>query len=101
MPVLLLFRQVHDIEFAPSLDIIITQTLPELSRQVRDGKARFIGLTGYPISVLKECVERSNITVSCVLTYSRYTLIDETLTDYAEFFKVRFCRCLFVFPENR
>ncbi|XP_043276008.1 L-galactose dehydrogenase-like [Venturia canescens] len=79
--------QVHDIEFAPSLDIIITQTLPELSKQVRDGKAKFIGITGYPISILKECVEKSNIAISCVLTYSRYTLIDETLLDFIDFFE--------------
>lgn len=79
--------QVHDIEFAPSLDVVISQTLPELSRQIRDGKAKFIGITGYPISTLKECIEKSNIIISCVLTYSRYTLIDETLMDYVDFFK--------------
>ncbi|KAK0093494.1 hypothetical protein PV326_013398 [Microctonus aethiopoides] len=79
--------QVHDIEFAPSLDIIVTQTLPELSKQVRQGNARFIGVTGYPISILKECIEQSNINIACVLTYTRYTLIDETLIQYLPFFK--------------
>ncbi|XP_020285380.1 L-galactose dehydrogenase-like [Pseudomyrmex gracilis] len=79
--------QVHDIEFAPSLDIVITQTLPELSKQVAEGKARYIGLTGYPVSVLKECVEKSNINISCVLSYSRLTLIDDTLLEYIPFFK--------------
>lgn len=82
--------QVHDIEFAPSLDIVITQTLPELSKQVAEGKARYIGLTGYPVSVLKECVEKSNINISCVLSYSRLTLIDDTLLEYIPFFKVLF-----------
>ncbi|XP_032687994.1 L-galactose dehydrogenase-like isoform X1 [Odontomachus brunneus] len=81
--------QVHDIEFAPSLDIIFTQTLPELSRQVANGKARYIGITGYPVSVLKECVEKSNINISCVLTYTRLTLIDDTLLEYIPFFKER------------
>ncbi|XP_074097297.1 uncharacterized protein LOC141526275 [Cotesia typhae] len=79
--------QVHDIEFAPSLDMIITQTLPELSRQVASGKARHIGLTGYPISVLKECISRSNIIIGCILTYTRYTLFDQTLLEYLPFFK--------------
>ncbi|XP_014218383.1 L-galactose dehydrogenase [Copidosoma floridanum] len=79
--------QVHDIEFAPSLDIIITQTLPELSRQVAEGRARHIGITGYPVSVLKECIERSNINISCVLSYARFTLIDDTLAEYIPFFK--------------
>lgn len=80
--------QVHDIEFAPSLDIILTQTLPELSRQVADGKAMYIGVTGYPVSVLKECVEKSDINISCVLSYTRLTLIDDILLEYIPFFKV-------------
>ncbi|XP_046812955.1 L-galactose dehydrogenase-like isoform X1 [Vespa crabro] len=79
--------QVHDIEFAPSLDIIITQTLPELSKQVAEGKARYIGITGYPLSVLKECIEQSNINIACVLTYSRFTLLDDTLMQFIPFFK--------------
>lgn len=79
--------QVHDIEFAPSLDIIITQTLPELSRQVAEGKARYIGITGYPVSVLKECIERSNVNIGSILSYTRLTLIDDTLLEYIPFFK--------------
>ncbi|EFN67987.1 D-arabinose 1-dehydrogenase [Camponotus floridanus] len=78
---------IHDIEFAPSLDIIITQTLPELSKQVAEGKAKYIGLTGYPMSVLKECIEKSNINIACVLSYARLTLIDDTLLEYIPFFK--------------
>ncbi|KAG7212417.1 hypothetical protein KM043_012732 [Ampulex compressa] len=79
--------QVHDIEFAPSLEIIITQTLPELSSQVAEGKARHIGITGYPVSILKECIEKSNINIECVLSYARLTLVDETLLKYIPFFK--------------
>ncbi|XP_011498940.1 PREDICTED: L-galactose dehydrogenase-like [Ceratosolen solmsi marchali] len=81
--------QVHDIEFAPSLDIILTQTLPELSRQVAQGRARHIGITGYPVSILKECIEKSNIRIACVLSYARLTLIDDTLSQYIPFFKER------------
>lgn len=81
--------QVHDIEFAPSLDTVITQTLPELSTQVADGKAKYIGITGYPVSILKECIEQSNIKIACVLSYTRYTLIDDTLAQYIPFFKER------------
>lgn len=92
--------QVHDIEFAPSLDIIVTQTLPELSKQVAEGKARHIGVTGYPMSVLKECVEKSNINIACVLSYSRLTLIDDTLLEYVPFFKVRNFVCVTEFDSN-
>ncbi|XP_014231901.1 L-galactose dehydrogenase-like isoform X1 [Trichogramma pretiosum] len=79
--------QVHDVEFAPSLHVVTTETLPELSRQVRDGKARFIGVTGYPVSVLKECIEQCNIRISLILSYARYTLIDDTLCEYMHFFR--------------
>ncbi|XP_011643287.1 L-galactose dehydrogenase-like [Pogonomyrmex barbatus] len=79
--------QVHDIEFAPSLDIIVTQTLPELSRQVAEGRAKHIGITGYPVSILKECIEKSNINIACILSYARLTLIDDTLLEYVPFFK--------------
>ncbi|KZC04078.1 D-arabinose 1-dehydrogenase [Dufourea novaeangliae] len=79
--------QIHDIEFAPSLDIIITQTLPELSAKVAEGKAKYIGITGYPVSILKECIEQSNIPISCILSYARFTLIDDTLLEYIPFFK--------------
>nr|XP_034196630.1 L-galactose dehydrogenase-like isoform X1 [Osmia lignaria] len=79
--------QVHDIEFAQSLDVIITQTLPELSRKVAEGKAKHIGITGYPVSVLKKCIEKSNINISVILSYARYTLIDNTLCEYIPFFK--------------
>lgn len=36
-------------EFAPSLDIIINETLPALQKVQQSGKARFIGITGYPL----------------------------------------------------
>ncbi|XP_046592509.1 L-galactose dehydrogenase isoform X1 [Neodiprion lecontei] len=81
--------QVHDIEFAPSLDIVLSQTLPELSRQVADGKAKYIGITGYPVSILKECIEKSNIKIQCILSYARLTMIDDTLLSYIPFFKER------------
>lgn len=45
----LLFLKVHDMEFAPSLDIIINETLPALQKVQQSGKARFIGITGYPL----------------------------------------------------
>ncbi|XP_048506153.1 uncharacterized protein LOC105691574 isoform X3 [Athalia rosae] len=79
--------QVHDIEFAPSLDIILSQTLPELSKQVVNGKAKHIGVTGYPVSKLKEFIEKSDINVQTILSYARLTLIDDTLPNYIPFFK--------------
>lgn len=36
-------------EFAPSLNIIINETLPALQKVQESGKARFIEITGYPL----------------------------------------------------
>lgn len=45
--------QVHDVEFAQNLDIIINETLPALQKIKESGKAKFIGITGYPLEPLK------------------------------------------------
>ncbi len=41
--------KVHDMEFADNLDIVINQTLPALQKVKDSGKAKFIGITGYPL----------------------------------------------------
>ena len=46
--------QIHDVEFAENLDIIINETLPALEEARKYGKTRFIGFSGYPLNVLKE-----------------------------------------------
>ncbi|KAB7503773.1 hypothetical protein Anas_04191, partial [Armadillidium nasatum] len=78
---------VHDVEYAENLDQIINETLPTLQKFVDEGKARYIGITGYVLSSLKEVLERSKVNIDCVLTYSRYTLIDDGLADYVPFFQ--------------
>ncbi|XP_068156397.1 uncharacterized protein [Drosophila tropicalis] len=79
--------QIHDIEFAKDLDIVLNETLPTLEQLVKEGKIRFIGVSAYPISVLKECISRASGRFDTVLCYSRYTLTDQTLLDYLDFFK--------------
>ncbi|XP_064535570.1 uncharacterized protein LOC135426425 [Drosophila montana] len=79
--------QIHDIEFAENLDIVLNETLPTLEQLVKEGKAKFIGLSAYPISVLKECIARAEGRFDTVLTYARYTLADNTLLEYLDFFK--------------
>lgn len=78
----------HDIEFAPSLDIVINETLPVLEEAVKNGKAKFIGVTGYPISTLKECIANSKTKIDMVLSYTRLSLIDNTLKEYLPYFQV-------------
>lgn len=66
--------QIHDIEFAKDLDIVINECLPELEKLVKEGKAKYIGVTGYPLKVLKECVERTkgrlNVSILVPIAYS-------------------------------
>lgn len=78
----------HDIEFAPSLDIVINETLPVLEEAVKQGKAKFIGVTGYPVSTLKECIEKSITKIDMTLSYTRLSLFDNTLKEYLPYFQV-------------
>ena len=45
--------QVHDFEFASSLDIILNETLPALNDLRNKGKVRNIGINSYDLSLLK------------------------------------------------
>lgn len=58
----------HDVEFAESLDPVINEALPELEAIVKEGKARFIGVTGYPLNVLKNaiCMAPGRLDVCCL-----------------------------------
>lgn len=51
--------QIHDVEFAETLDPVINEALPTLEALVKEGKVRFIGVTGYPLNVLKEAILRA------------------------------------------
>lgn len=81
--------QVHDLEFALDLDQVINETLPTLQKIVKQGKARYIGITGYPLSALKEVLERSKVPINTVLTYARGTILDQELDNYMPFFQSR------------
>lgn len=47
----------------------------------------FIGVTGYPLNVLNNSILMAPGRFSTVLSYSRYTLFDQSLTSYLETFK--------------
>ena len=81
--------QIHDVEFAPTIEQITKETLPALQRLKEQGLCRFIGITGYTLSVLRRIIEQSTVPIDCVLSYCRLTLNDSSLTDDFEFFKSR------------
>lgn len=68
--------QLHDIEFVP-LDPVLTESYAELVRLRDEGKCRFIGMTGYPIAMLRRVIRETD--VDLVLSYAHATLLDGCL----------------------
>ena len=74
--------QVHDPEFAPSLDIVVGETLRALLDCKKAGLIRGIGITGYPLDMLRELHAKAvaaGIPVESCLSYSHYCLHDTSL----------------------
>ena len=68
----------HDIEFV-EMQQIVNETLPAL-RKLRDqGKARFIGFSGYPQKIFRFICDQTD--VDCVLSYNQYTLQNTRFAD--------------------
>jgi L-galactose dehydrogenase len=76
--------QVHDLEFGDAQQII-DETIPALRQLQQKGKARYIGITGYPPKLLRRIAEAAP--VDSILTYCHYNLMntdmDEVLTAFA------------------
>jgi len=68
--------QAHDVEYG-DLHQIETETVPALQDIVREGKARFVGVTGYALKALRTLVRHAEI--DTVLSYNHYSLNDTTL----------------------
>eukprot|EP00656_Telonema_subtile_P032317 TRINITY_DN35440_c0_g1_i1.p1 TRINITY_DN35440_c0_g1~~TRINITY_DN35440_c0_g1_i1.p1 ORF type:complete len:356 (-),score=84.27 TRINITY_DN35440_c0_g1_i1:75-1142(-) len=73
--------QVHDPEFCPDIEIVLNETLPALQQAKDEGKIRHIGVTGYPLAMQKELIERSEVQLSSSLVYCHYSLHDTTLIE--------------------
>jgi L-galactose dehydrogenase len=77
--------QAHDVEFG-HVDQIVNETLPAMRRLQEQGKARYIGITGYSLKNLVEIAGKAN--VDTILSYCRYNLLitdmDRVLVPFAE-----------------
>lgn len=69
--------QSHDNEYG-DLNQIINETIPALRRVQKQGKARFVGVTGYPLKIFRVILSR--VEVDTILSYNHYALNDTTLT---------------------
>lgn len=70
--------ELHDIEFGNKQQII-HEAIPALHKLKVDGKVRFVGVTGFPLPLLREMAETQDLDVT--LSYSHYNLINQTLND--------------------
>eukprot|EP00117_Sycon_ciliatum_P031059 scpid55357/ scgid24366/ D-arabinose 1-dehydrogenase; NAD(+)-specific D-arabinose dehydrogenase len=77
--------QVHDMEFAPSLDIVLNESLPAVAAIKAAGKCKFIGITGYPMDNFRNVIEKSKVPIDSILTYCRYSLNDTSLLGLLDF----------------
>lgn len=75
----------HDIEFADA-NQIIEEAIPTMRALQREGKTRFIGITGLQLSMLRKVAEAAP--VDAILAYCRYNLLitdmDDLLTPFAQ-----------------
>src|SRR5437867_8854411 len=68
----------HDIEFV-EMHQIVEETLPALRKVQQQGKARFIGFSGYPQKIFRFICDQTE--VDCVLSYNQYTLQNTRFAD--------------------
>ena len=68
----------HDIEFV-DMSRVVEETLPALRALQKQGKVRFVGISGYPMKIFKYVLERTDLDV--VLSYNHYTLQNTMLAD--------------------
>ena len=76
--------QLHDPEFAPSIDLLLDHTIPELCSLRNDGLVKAIGITGYPLEVQHEILLRNfhksgRFEFDQSLTYCHFNLHDQSL----------------------
>ncbi len=66
----------HDIEFGDR-EQIIAETLPAMRELQREGKVRFVGISGLPLRMLADVAKRAE--VDYVLSYCHYNLLIQDL----------------------
>jgi len=68
--------QSHDNEYG-DLNQVVNETIPALRQVQQQGKARFVGVTGYPLKIFRTILGQTE--VDTILSYNHYSLNDTTL----------------------
>lgn len=76
----------HDIEFV-DMRQIVEETLPALRKIQRQGKVRFVGISGYPMHIFRFVLDRSQLDV--ILSYNHFTLQNTMLAGLADYLQQR------------
>ncbi len=76
----------HDIEFV-DMTQIVNETLPALRKIREQGKVRFLGVSGYPMSMFRYILDRTDLDV--ILSYNHYTLQNTMLADLVPYLKAK------------
>lgn len=71
--------QVHDVEMIANPDQIIEETVPALRKIQKSGKARWVGITGLPLKILRYIAGK--VDVDTILTFCRYNLMVTDMDD--------------------
>jgi aryl-alcohol dehydrogenase-like predicted oxidoreductase len=66
----------HDIEFV-DVDQVVEETLPALRQIQKQGKVRFVGVSGYPLRIFERVLDATEL--DAIMTYGHYTLQNRTL----------------------
>jgi len=78
--------QVHDFEFCKDPLQITKESLLALQEIRNSGRARYIGITGYPLEEFHAVLDNTTIKIDTVLSYSRNILTDMSLKDHLSYF---------------
>ncbi len=74
----------HDIEFV-EMSQIVQETLPALRAIQKQGKVRFVGISGYPMKIFRYVLDQADLDV--ILSYNHYTLQNTMLGDLVPYLK--------------
>ena len=76
----------HDPEFV-ELNQLIDETIPALRKVQQQGKARYIGISGYPMKMFREILDQTDLDL--ILSYNHYTLQNTMLADEVDWLQAR------------
>jgi len=79
--------QIHDFEFCQNPTKIALETLPVLEKIVASGRARYIGITAFPLEEFHKVLDVTKTKVDTILTYAKNILVNSSLQDHLPYFQ--------------